>query len=254
MKYLELKKKIILITGSNKGIGRQLLENFSINEAEIISCSRKKTKEHEFFCNELSKKYNTNIYTYYFDLENLDEISKNLNEILNKFQKIDILINNAGVNFTSLIEMTSIEQLKKIFDINFFSIYFITQKLLRLLKKANSPRIINISSTASLENNIGRFAYSSSKSLVNSYTKSLSKEVARYNIRVNAIAPGLTDTEMMTKTTTEKNIEQTLKRVPLGRIAKKQEIADLVLFLSSESSSYINGQVIRIDGGLNEGI
>jgi len=105
-----------------------------------------------------------------------------------------------------------------------------------------------------LENNIGRFAYSSSKSLVNSYTKSLSKEVARYNIRVNAIAPGLTDTEMMTKTTTEKNIEQTLKRVPLGRIAKKQEIADLVLFLSSESSSYINGQVIRIDGGLNEGI
>ena len=160
----------------------------------------------------------------------------------------------AGSNFTSLIEMTSIEKLKKIYDINFFSTYLITQKLLKLLKKSSAASIINISSSASIENNIGRFAYSSSKVLLNSFTKTLSKEVGRYKIRVNAIAPGLTDTQMMKSTTTEKNIEQTIKRISLSRVGKPEEIANLVLFLSSNISNYINGQVICIDGGLNEGL
>jgi 3-oxoacyl-[acyl-carrier protein] reductase len=254
MNLQDLKKKIVFITGSDKGLGKKFVEHFAINGSEIISCSRQKNKKHEEFCDDLIRKYNVKVHRYYFDLENVDEFSKNLQTIISTFSKIDILINNAGINFTSLIEMTSLEKLKKIYDVNFFSSFLITQKLLRLLKKSNSASIINISSTASIENNIGRFAYSSSKVLLNAFTKTLSKEVGRFKIRVNAVAPGLTNTDMMTSTTSEKNINETIKRIPLSRIAKQEEIANLVLFLGSENSSYINGQIISIDGGLNEGI
>lgn len=253
MNLSDLKNKIVLVTGSDKGLGKKFVEYFSINGADIISCSRKKSKEHDVFCENLSKKYKVKIHNYYFDLENFQEIEENLKLMINNFSKIDILINNAGVNFTSLIEMTSLDKLNKIYNVNFFSIFLITQKLLRLLKKGSSPSIINISSSASIENNIGRFAYSSSKVLLNSFTKTLSKEVGRYKIRVNAVAPGLTNTEMMKSTTTEKNINETIKRVSLLRAGEPEEIANLVLFLGSETSSYINGQVISIDGGLNEG-
>jgi len=254
MNLSDLKNKIVFITGSDKGLGRKFVENFSKNGADIISCSRKKSSEHELFCKNLSEKYNVHIYNYYFDLENFQDISKNLQLIINNFSKIDILINNAGVNFTSLIEMTTLDKLNKIYNINFFSIFLITQKLLRLLKKGSSPSIINISSSASIENNIGRFAYSSSKVLINSFTKTLSKEAGRYKIRVNAVAPGLTNTKMMKSTTTEKNINETIKRISLLRVCEPEEIANLVLFLGSNVSSYINGQVISIDGGLNEGL
>ena len=254
MQLLDLKDKIVFITGSDKGLGKIFTEYFAIHNSEIISCSRKKNEDHDIFCEDLRKKYNIKLHNYYFDLENNTEITQNLNSIVTNFSKIDILINNAGSNFTSLIEMTSIEKLKKIYDINFFSTYLITQKLLKLLKKSSAASIINISSSASIENNIGRFAYSSSKVLLNSFTKTLSKEVGRYKIRVNAIAPGLTDTQMMKSTTTEKNIEQTIKRISLSRVGKPEEIANLVLFLSSNISNYINGQVICIDGGLNEGL
>jgi 3-oxoacyl-[acyl-carrier protein] reductase len=254
MNLHDLKNKIVLITGSDKGLGKKFVECFAINGSEIISCSRKEKKEHKDFCDDLSKKYNVKVHRYYFDFENIDDITKNLQTIISTFSKIDVLINNAGINFTSLIEMTSLEKLKKIYDVNFFSSFLVTQKLLRLLKKSPSASIINISSTASIENNIGRFAYSSSKALLNVLTKTLSKEVGRYKIRVNAVAPGLTNTEMMILTTTEKNINETIKRISLSRIAKQQEIANLVLFLSSETSSYINGQIISIDGGLSEGL
>ena len=254
MNLQDLKKKIVFITGSNKGLGKNFLEHYAINGSEIISCSRQENKNHEDFCDYLIKKHNVKIHRYYFDLENVSELSKNLQIIISSFSKIDILINNAGINFTSLLEMTSLEKLKKIYDVNFFSSFLITQKLLRLLKKSNSASIINISSTASIENNIGRFAYSSSKALLNVFTKTLSKEVGRFQIRVNAVAPGLTNTDMMTSTTSEKIINETIKRIPLSRIAKQEEITNLVLFLGSETSSYINGQVISIDGGLYEGI
>ena len=254
MKLVDLKNKTIFITGSDKGLGKIFIEYFAKNKSEIISCARKKTKEHQIFCKSLSHQYNIKIHNYYFDLENENEILKNLKLIINHFSKIDVLINNAGSNFTSLIEMTSFKNLKKIHNINFYSIFIITQKLLRLLKKSSQASIVNISSSASIENNIGRFAYSSSKVMLNSFTKTLSKEVGRYKIRVNAIAPGLTDTKMMNLSTTKKNIENTISRVSLNRIGTPEEIANLVLFLSSNLSSYINGQVISIDGGLNEGI
>lgn len=254
MKLFDLENKTVLITGSNKGLGKKFVEHFSSNGSEIISCSRKKTEDHLSFCADMQAKYNVKVHNYYFDLEVEGDLIKSLKKIINDFAKIDVLINNAGVNFTSLIEMTSIEKLKKIYDINFFSCYLITQSLIRLLKKSSSASIINISSSASIESNMGRFAYSSSKSLLNSFTKCLSKELGRYNVRVNAIAPGLTDTDMMRSTTTEKNINETLKRISLSRIATQSEIANLVLFLSSEVSSYINGQIIGIDGGLHEGL
>ncbi len=254
MNLPDLKDKIIFITGSNKGLGKVFLEKFAENKAEIITCSRKQDTDYEKFCEELRDKYKTKIHNYFFDLENQEEISKNIKSILANFSRIDVLINNAGINFTSLIEMTSLEKLRKIYNVNFFSTYFITQKLLKLLKKSKEPSIINISSSASIENNIGRFAYASSKQILNSFTKTLSKEVGRYKIRVNAIAPGLTNTKMMKMTTTDKNIEETIKRIPIARIGEPDEIAKLVLFLSSNVSNYINGQIISIDGGLSESL
>ena len=128
MNLPDLKDKTVFITGSDKGLGKTFVESFAQNKAEIISCSRKQDNEHKKFCEDLKNKYKIKIHNYYFDLENVDEMSSNIKSILNDFSKIDILINNAGVNFTSLIEMTSLEKLRKVYEVNFFSTYFLIFK------------------------------------------------------------------------------------------------------------------------------
>ncbi len=245
-----LKKKTAVLTGSSRGIGKEILKLLAENNANIIACSRKEDKKHISFIHELEKKNNVEIEAFFFDLADSDQVKEKALEIINKYKKIDILINNAGIIHTALFQMTTIKKFKEIFETNFFSIIQFTQIILKSMLPHKSGSIINISSTSAFDNNDGRSAYSASKLSLVSLTKTLSNELGRHNIRVNSIAPGLTETDMAIQNTKKELIDEIIERTALKRIGKPKDIANSVLFLSSDLSSYITGQTIRIDGGM----
>ena len=163
--------------------------------------------------------------------------------------KIEIIVNNAGINQVSLFQMTSINKIKEIFDINFFSQLRLTQKLMKIMIRNKKGSIINISSNAAKECDVGRASYASSKAALIAFTKVLSKELGSFNIRVNAVAPGLTNTNMMGKDVSKKVIDEAIKRIALKRPAAPEEISNVVAFLGSDLSRYISGEVIFVTGG-----
>ena len=245
-----LKNKTAVITGCSKGIGLAILNKFSENSCNIIACTRSKDQEFLDQCKIIMKKNKIDIYNFFFDMENEKEVLDKSNEIANKFEKIDILVNNAGSNLTSLIQMTKVTDLHKIFQINYFSIFLFTQIILKNMMRNKSGNIINISSSAAYDAPIGRSVYSASKSALEKFSKTLSKECSAFNIRSNVIAPGLIETNMMRSSTDSKKLEDIIKKLPSKRVGKPEEIADLALFLVSDKSNYINGQILRVDGGM----
>lgn len=244
-----LKKKNIIITGSNKGIGKAALEDFSKYGSNIFACVRKPSKDFKDFTLKLEKKNKIKIEIIELDLLKKESISDCVNKIFKKEKNIDILINNAGMLFNSLFQMTSDNKLNEIFKVNYFSQIFLTQIVSRGMMKNKKGNIIFIASTSGLNGDEGRFAYSATKSAIINSTKALSKELSRYNIRVNSISPGLTKTDLMTDNTKKEIIEDEIKKISLKRIAEPHEISSVLLFLASEKSSYINGQNIIVDGG-----
>jgi len=243
-----LKNKTAVITGCNRGIGLSILELFSENGANIIACVRKYDLEFEYKIKTIAKKYKNKIDIFYFNLENEDEIEKAFSSIKDLNVKIDILVNNAGINQVSLFQMTSLEKFKSVFQVNFFSVISFTQKILKLLSKNTYSKIINISSNAATLNSPGRSAYASSKAAIISFTKVLSKEVGSSKICVNAIAPGLVNTDMM-KNTSQKVIEEILVNTPLKKSAEPENVADTALFLASNLSNHVTGETIFVTGG-----
>lgn len=244
-----LKNKSALITGANRGIGFSILKRIAANGANVIACARKQDDLFEKEISNISKKFNIKIKPIYFDLSNENEIEQGLKKIISLNWVIDIIVNNAGINHVALFQMTPIKKMCEIFNINFFSQILLTQKLLNIMIKNKKGSIINISSNAAVECDAGRSGYSSSKAALIAWTKVLSKELGNFNIRVNAVSPGLTNTDMMKKDLSRKVIEDAIKRVPLKRAADPDEIAKVVLFLASDLSSYVNGEVISVTGG-----
>lgn len=244
-----LKNKNVVITGCNKGIGKAALENFAKYGANIFACVRTSNSEFIKFISELKKKYKVKIYIIKLDLSKKSNIIESVKKITEITKDIDVLVNNAGVLFNSLFQMTSEKQLQEMFQINYFSQVYLTQIISRLMSKNKKGNIIFISSTSGLNGDYGRFAYSSSKAAILSLTKTLSKELSNYHIRVNAISPGLTETDLMQSNTKQDIIKSEIEKISLKRIANTNEIADVITFLASEKSSYINGQNIIVDGG-----
>jgi 3-oxoacyl-[acyl-carrier protein] reductase len=245
-----LKNKTAVITGSNKGIGFEILKNFSENGANIYACTR--TIDENFLSNlkAIEKKNNNTITPIKLDLSIEDNVKEAANEILNFDKPIDILVNNAGIINTSLFQMSSKKKLKEIFEINFFSQTIFTQFILKSMVRKKSGSIIYISSSASIDGNEGRSGYAASKAALNTQAKVLSRELGAMKIRVNIIAPGLTETDMMLNNTPKNIIEDTISKVSLKRVGKPEEVAMTALYLASDLSSYVTGQIIRVDGGM----
>ena len=246
-----LSNKTAVITGCNKGIGKKILEIFSKNNSNIFACVRNIDEEFENFVKSLSEKYNNKIIPISLDFENIESVKKASKDILGHKIDIDILVNNAAIIFTAIFQMTSEEKLKNIFQINFFSQTIFTQNILKSIAKGNNGSIIYISSSAAIDGNEGRSAYASSKASIIAQAKVLSREIGRHNIRVNTIAPGLTNTKMMLDSTPEKYKNELESRISLKRIGSPEEVANVALFLASNLSSYITGQTIRVDGGMH---
>ena len=249
MHLSSLKNKNVIITGCNKGIGKATLEGFAKYGANIFACVRSNSSEFKKFISTLKKKYKVKIYVIKLDLLKKSSISNCVNEIYKINKNIDILVNNAGMLFNSLFQMTSEKQLQEMFQVNYFSQVYLTQIISRGMTKNKTGNIIFVSSTSGINGDYGRFAYSSSKAAILSTVKTLSKELSNYNIRVNAVSPGLTETDLMLSNTKEDIIKSEIEKISLKRIASTNEIADIILFLASEKSSYINGQNIVADGG-----
>ncbi len=245
-----LANKTAVVTGANRGIGQSIIDLFSKNGANIFACSREVNDKFSQFIKLTEQKYKNKIIPLELDLSNINSIKSAFAKIKEENLEIDILINNAATIHTALFNMTSIDKLKEIFEINFFSQTLFTQYISKLMIKNNSGSIVYMSSSSAIDSNEGRSAYSASKAAIISQAKTLSRELGRHNIRVNAIAPGLTKTDMMYENTSKEIIDQFKNNISLNRYAEKIEVANVALFLSSELSSYINGQTIRVDGGL----
>ena len=245
-----LKNKTAVLTGCNRGIGKAILKVFAKNGASIWACVRRLNDEFIDYTKGIEDEYQVTITPVPFDLADEDEVKEGIKTIRSDKQHVDILVNNAGIIFTALFQMTSVAKMKEVFEINYFSQMLLTQSITKIMTRQKSGSIINISSSAAIEGNEGRTAYAASKAAVIASTKVMSKELAMYNIRVNAIAPGLTGTDMMHGSTPKAALDYTLQRINMRRIGTPEEIANVALFLSSELSTYMTGQVLRVDGGM----
>ena len=245
-----LKGKTAVLTGCNRGIGKAMLDVFARNGAEIWPCVRKPDDSFTDYIEVLAKETGVTISPVYFDFADDEKVKEGVKIIRSAKQSVDILVNNAGIIYTALFMMTPPDKMKEIFEINYFSQMLLTQYIARIMTRQKSGSIINISSSAAIEGNEGRTAYAASKAAMLSSTKVLARELSTYNIRVNAIAPGLTQTDMMVESTPEDALENTLQRICMKRVGRPEEIANAALFLSSDLSSYMTGQVLRVDGGM----
>ena len=243
-----LRNKVSLITGSNRGIGKTITELFAKNGSDIIACARKETPDFSNFLEYLSHEYQVKVKALYFDLTNEEQTKTALKEVVSAGNRIDVLVNNAGVAHGNLFHMTSINKIREVFEINFFSQLLITQIVSKLMIRQQSGSIVNLSSIAGLDGYPGYIAYGSSKAAVNYATKTLSQELAKYNVRINAVAPGLTETEMADQME-NKARDKMVGNSAMNRLASTIEIANTVLYLSSDLSSFVNGQILRVDGG-----
>jgi 3-oxoacyl-[acyl-carrier protein] reductase len=244
-----LNGKNILVTGSNRGIGKSIIEMAASYGANLWANARKREQDFEDFCKKTSLANNVVIEPIYFDLQSKDQILAGVKEIKKSDREINGLISNAGITYNALFQMSSEDNIRENLDINFIGPFLLTQYVVKLMTRANGGSIISIASSAALDGNQGRSAYGASKAALLTATKSLSREVGEFNIRANIIAPGITETEMLTSMSQE-TIDLTLNETSLKRSAHPSEIANVACFLVSDLSSYITGQTIRVDGGM----
>ncbi len=244
-----LKGKNAIVTGCARGIGRSIVEKLAQNGADIWACARTKNEEFEKAMLTLSEANNISIRPVYFDLADKDQIKAAVKMIMSDKKDVDILVNNAGITYNALFQMSTLEKINEVFNINFVSPLLLTQYVVKLMLKKKSGSIINISSSAALDGNSGRSVYGASKAALLCATKSLAAELGDQGIRANVIAPGITRTDML-RSMTEDVINQTIMNTHMKRSGEPIDIANAVLFLACDLSSYITGQVIRVDGGM----
>ena len=242
-------KKNVIITGANRGIGKAIVEKFASKQCNIWACMREKNTSFEKYLCELSGQYDIWIKPIYFDLTDQEAIKEGIKQIISEKLNIDVLVNNAGINIYSLFQMTKIEDAKKLFEIDYFAPFLIMQLVLKRMTKQKSGDIINLSSIAALDSHAGDAVYGSAKAALLTLSKAIATEVGTYGIRVNVVAPGPVETEMI-QTNINKIGEQVVSNSIMKRLAKPEEVADVVYYLTSEEASFVNGQVIRVDGGI----
>jgi 3-oxoacyl-[acyl-carrier protein] reductase len=248
MKSQLLAGKNALITGARRGIGRAIAERFAENGANVWAHARSRDEGFEADMAALSLKYGTRVSPLYAELRDEASVKAAVQSIVKEKTPIGILVNNAGSSQNTLFQMTSMTSLREQFEVNFFAPFLLTQMVCRVMLKFGGGNVVNIASTAAMDANPGRVAYGASKAALICFTKALAAELGPH-VRVNAIAPGIVGTELISDMTAEV-IEATVGGQALKKMGAVGDIADAALFLASSESSYITGQVIRVDGGM----
>ena len=240
-----LKGKVVVVTGGTRGIGFETVKVFKENRAEVILFgSRKETVDKAI--SELEE-IGMNVEGFYPNLSDYEDVKNTMEKIIEKYGKIDVLINNAGISAKKSIEETTSEEFNGIMDLNVNAIFNTVKSVVPFMKEKKEGVILNTSSMVSIYGQPSGVGYPTSKFAVNGLTKSLGRELAPFNIRVNAVAPGITETDMV-KNLPQEMIEPLIKTIPLGRIGTPRDIANAFLFLASDMANYITGVVLSVDG------
>ena len=238
----------VFITGSNRGLGYMLLKQFASLGYDIVAHSRKKYDSFEEECCTVAKDNGVSIKHVYFELSDKLQMQDSLEKIEQSEVTVDILINNAGINVMKPLMYTEYDDLEESFKVNYFAPVMIAKTICSLMMRQGKGVIINVTSMGSLGHQPGGSIYDASKAALNQFTISAAQELAPLGIRVNGVACGPINTEMFTSMP-EKVQSKLVKCTALKRAANPQEIIDTVMFLASEKSTYITGQIFRVDGG-----
>lgn len=241
--------KTVFVTGTNRGLGKAIIERFAKAHYDIIAHVRTLGDETKSFFDDLSHTNGVNVYPVEFDVTDTQRMKDAIKKIYADGLKIDILVNNAGVAHGGLFQMTPVTKIREVFDVNFFSTLELTQIVSRYMARQKSGVIINLGSIAGIDLEAGNCAYGTSKAAVIAFTKTIAQELVSYGIRVNAVAPGLLDTDMA-RQMEDKAGKEMVAASAMKRLGKPEEVANTILFLASDEASFINGQVLRIDGGM----
>jgi 3-oxoacyl-[acyl-carrier protein] reductase len=241
--------RVVVITGGSKGIGRSVAYKFAEEKARIIimhydpddSASEETLKV-------LSQK-GVEAESHRVDVSSFEAVADSFKDVLSRFEKIDVLVNNAGITKDTLLMRMSEADWDAVINVNLKSVFNCTKAIIRPMTKKRSGKIVNIASVVGQIGNAGQANYSASKAGIMGFTKTVAREVAARGINVNAVAPGFIDTEM-TEVLPEKVKESFIQQIPMGKLGKPEDVADAVYWLCAEGSAYITGQVIHVSGGM----
>jgi len=242
-----LEEKVCLVTGASRGIGAATAKRF-VEEGAIVYANVRAPKNLDSVYSEMTQKGPGEIRAIYFDVRDETASKQAIMQIKKEQGQLDVLVNNAGVMTDALIGMVSTNLMKEIFDTNVIGVANMLQLATKLMIRQKRGSIINLSSIVGIEGNAGQLAYSASKGAVAAMTKTASKELAKYGIRVNAVAPGMIDTDMYRSIGGER-VKSQLENIRMGRLGTAEEVADAILFLASDLSSYITGDIVGVNGG-----
>ena len=245
---MKLEGKIALVTGGGRGIGKAISLALA-REGVKVCVNYFHSKDAAEEAVKRIKEKGGEAISHKADVSKLEEVNGMVEELNKKFGRIDILINNAGLNIDKYLMIMNEEEWDKVIDVNLKGTFNCSKAVSRVMIGQKSGNIVNISSVSAISGTAGQTNYSAAKGGMISFTKSLARELAPFGIRVNVLAPGLIDTEMIKKMPKEM-LDQVLEITPLKRVGTPEEVAKVVIFLVSEEADYITGQVIRIDGGL----
>lgn len=238
-------QKVALITGASRGIGRAIAAELASNNYYIIiNYNSNENAANETL--EMVRNNGSDGEIVQFDVASSESTSEKIDEICSRFTNIDLLVNNAGITCDGLFAMMPIEDWDKVINTSVRGFYNVTKPVLKKMMKSKSGSIISISSVSGLMGNRGQSNYSAAKAAINGASKAISTEAARFNIRVNVVAPGLIETDMIK----DAPVDEIKKIIPMRRPGKAEEVAKVVKFLASEDASYITGQIISVNGGM----
>lgn len=237
-----LENKVVVITGGTRGIGLEIVKLFKENKAQVVLFGSRKES-----VDKALEELNNEVDGYYPNLSDYEDVHNTIEKILEKYKHIDILINNAGISANKKIEDTTSKDFENIMSINVNGMFNMIKAVVPSMKENGGGVILNTSSMVSIYGQPSGVGYPTSKFAVNGLTKSLARELAPFNIRVNAVAPGIINTDMVAALPKEM-IEPLIKSIPLGRIGETKDIANAFLFLASDNASYITGNILSVDG------
>ena len=239
--------KVAIVTGGTRGIGFEVVRTFLNNGASVALLGSKEESVTKAINKLKEENENYPVIGFYPDLASEKEVKEVFSKVANEFGHIDILVNNAGLSSSTKIEDYTIEEYDKIANVNMKGVFICSKEIVPYLKETKG-NIINISSMVSIYGQSAGCVYPMSKFAVNGLTKSLSRELASVGIRVNAVAPGITKTDMVASLPDEV-IKPLIATIPIGRIGEPKDIANACLFLASDMASYVTGEIMQVDGG-----
>lgn len=246
MKLLE--SKVAIVTGGSRGIGKAICQTFAENGCDVAFTYNNSKESAESLAKDL-KNIGINAKAYKSDASSFDDATQLVEDVINDFGKIDILVNNAGIKKDNLLMRMDKEDFDSVINTNLSSVFNLTKASIRTFLKQRSGSIINISSVVGVKGNAGQSNYSASKAGIIGFSKSVALELGSRNIRSNVIAPGFIETDM-TDSLSEDVINSWKESIPLKRGGKPSDVGNACVFLASDMSSYITGQVLHVDGGM----